>query len=121
MASQTHPYTYVKPAQLATRSIVSDAKPSATTTSASTSHKAADAQGKANLASPTTDNYERAAAAAATVQNKSAEGAGVLSGTDRPGLDRTKSWKMQDKRRDHMEGVLSGQPSGMGYSSTGGQ
>ena len=117
MASTTgtnNPYAYVKGSEMATRSLVGDEKPSQTTSSASHDH--ADALDKPAMTRKHTDNYEQAAAAAARDGN--AEGMATVSGTDRPGFGRQQSWSMQDKRREHHEGLL-GQPSGHGYRSTG--
>jgi len=117
MASTTsnNPYTYVKPSTMATRTLVGDDKPEHTISSAS--HDYPDAHEKPVLARKHTDNYGQAAAAAA--RDGKGEGTAVVSGTDRPGLDRQQSWSMQDKRRQHHEGLLESKAGGQGYHSTG--
>ncbi|KAK5674973.1 hypothetical protein LTS10_012385 [Elasticomyces elasticus] len=104
MASTTgsNQYSYVKASQMATRSLVGDEKPEHTISSASHDHP--DAHDKPIVAGKSTDNYEQAAATAA--KEGKGEGMATLSGTDRPGLGRQQSWSMQDKRRQHHEGLL---------------
>ena len=100
---------------MSTRSLLSDTKPNATTSSASHDHE--DAHDKPALDRKHTDTYEQAAAAAA--REGKGEGLGAVSGTDRPSIGRQQSWSMQDKRRQHHEGLLSGEPTTQGYYSTG--
>lgn len=99
---------------MATRSMVSDVKPTETP---SLSGNDSDAHGKPVLIRKTTDNYEQAAAAAAKSTNQTT-GTGAISGTDRPGIGRQQSWKMSDMKREHYEKLLDGQTNAQGYAST---
>ncbi|EMC96437.1 hypothetical protein BAUCODRAFT_33789 [Baudoinia panamericana UAMH 10762] len=108
-------FTYVKPSETATRSLISGNTPTQVVSTSSHDHEAAG--DRPVMLRKHTDNYEQAAAAAA--REGKAEGMGAISGTDRPGFQRQASWDIRDKRRDHHEAYLSGQPAGMGYSSGG--
>jgi len=122
----THPYTYPKSSAMATRSLVSDAKPSEIPSAASHDHDAAET--RPVLCRKTTDNYEQAAAAAAQggqvgglssisgPSPSSGGSGGAASDSDRPGILRQQSWSMSDKKRMHHEALL-GQPTSPGYHS----
>ncbi|KAK5175509.1 uncharacterized protein LTR77_000648 [Saxophila tyrrhenica] len=80
MASSTNAYTYQKPSTIATRSLVSDTKPTETP---STSSNDVDVQGKPVLQRRTTDNYEKAAAAATKANQIPATTAGSVAASTR--------------------------------------
>lgn len=109
-------YTYQKPSTMATRSLISDNKP---TESASTSSASAD-QDKPALQRRTTNNYEQAAAAAAKAGQLPATTAGsaAASVNDRPGAQRQQSWKMSDFKGQQQGQMLAGKAVGQGYSTT---
>ncbi|KAK5121629.1 hypothetical protein LTR85_004801 [Meristemomyces frigidus] len=116
----THPYTFQKPSAMATRTLVSDTKPTETASSFSNDMST---HGKPVLTGKTTDNYEQAAAAAAKAGTGSGAGQtvglGAISGTDRPGgLDRQQSWSMSDAKRQYHEQLLGGETNAQGYAST---
>lgn len=113
---------------MATRSLVSEARPSEIPSAASHDHDAAES--RPVLTRRTTDNYEQAAAAAA--QSRQVGGLSSISGpspsnggsggaasdSDRPGILRQQSWSMSDKKRMHHEALLRGQPTSPGYHSS---
>ncbi|KAK3057006.1 hypothetical protein LTR09_002044 [Extremus antarcticus] len=119
MAS-SNPYQYQKPSTMATRSLVSDAKPTELSSSSSANR---DSSGKPTLQRTTTDNYEKAAAAATKANQIPATTAGSVAASvaDRPGaLQRQQSWKMSDFKGQQQGQMMAGRGSGgQGYSSTG--
>lgn len=122
MASTTSSYSYAHqmPSAMATRTLISDTKP---TGIASTSSNDVDAHDRSILTGNVTGNYEQAAAAAAKAGTGTGPGQtvglGAVSGTDRPGgLDRQPSWSMSDAKRQYHEQLLGGQTNAQGYAST---
>ncbi|KJX97906.1 hypothetical protein TI39_contig453g00013 [Zymoseptoria brevis] len=104
-------YDYQRGSTTATRTLISDQKPSEIHSSASHDHhsSANDTQ-KPPLQRNTTNHYEQAVAAA----GQTAAGSEI---EERPALDRQQSWKMSDLKREHAEKMLSAEPRGQGYSS----
>ena len=102
---------------MATRSLVSDSKPTETPSSSSND---VDAHQKPILQRKTTDNYEQAAAAATKAGQMPATTAGsaAASVTDRPGVQMQQSWKRSDFKGQQQGQMLAGVPSGQGYSTT---
>jgi hypothetical protein len=116
-ASSSNPYAYQKPSTMATRSLVSDSKP---TEMPSSSSNDVDNKDKPTLQRRTTDNYEQAAAAATKAGQIPATTAGsaAASVTDRPGAKRQQSWKISDFKGQQQGQMLAGRPGGQGYSTT---
>ena len=116
----TNPYTYVKPSELATRSLVSGSKPDATTSSASHDHPDTPTHDRPVLHRKQTDNYEQAVAREQA--NKQDAGADMMvpgESAERPGINRQQSWKIQDQRRQFHEKLVGEGVTGHGYHSTG--
>ncbi|TKA77813.1 hypothetical protein B0A55_04603 [Friedmanniomyces simplex] len=132
-------YTYPKPSQLPTRSLLTTtttSEPSSTSRLGTQDHAQDHTQDhptdtSANRPVPTSNTTNHYAQAAA--REAQPEAPGNLSsgtGTDRPGpglLDRQPSWSLRDRRRQAHEGLLEGNGGGVkvggqgqgGYSSTG--
>jgi len=135
-STSSNQYSYPKASEMATRSLLSDDKPSEFAGSGSHDHEHEHehlrdrehehghepehdhehAHEKPVLTRKKTDNYEQAAAAAA----RSGEGQGMsaISGADRPGLQTRQSWQMSDHKRAQHERWLEGQTHDQGYYST---
>lgn len=115
MASTTQQYTYQTPSTMATRSLISDTKP--------TSIPDIDHTSRSTLQSTSTDNYEQAAAAATKANQIPATTAGSVAASvaDRPGAPlRQQSWKMSDFKGQQQGQMVAGRGgAGQGYSSTG--
>ena len=103
---------------MATRSLVSDSKPIETPSAWSNDMGHHD---KPILQSPTTDNYEKAAAAATRADHIPATTAGsaAASVADRPGMQqRQPSWNMSDLKGQHQGQMLAEKAGRHGYTST---
>ena len=112
MASTTssNQYTFQRASTMATRSLVSDSKPSETPSASSND---VDATQKPTLQRKTTNHYEQAAAGATTAGQPPA-----ATATDRPTVDRQQSWKRSDLKGQQQGQMLSNVAEGQGYSTT---
>ena len=131
--NNNNPYTFPRPSQLATRTLVGEQKTSETPSASS--YDAADAAGKPVLQRRLTDNYAQAAAAAASAGQQqhsptatsptSSTGGGEWGGAsatefgdERPLAARRQSWKMSDFKREKIEPMLAAAPNKLSYTST---
>lgn len=113
-SSGSSAYTQPKGAALATRSLVTGSNSAESPSAASTVND------KPTLQRRTTNHYEEAAAAATKAGQIPATTAAsaAASVTDRPGVQRTQSWKMSDLKGQQQGQMLAGKVVGQGYSTT---
>lgn len=111
--SNNNPYTFQRASTMATRSLISDTKPSEI---ASTSSNDVKGHAKETLQHETTTHYEQAAAEATKADRIPATTAAsaAASLSDRPGAKRQQNWKMSASRckltqlyTDRLPGVTS--------------
>lgn len=116
-SANSDPYAFQRASTLATRSLVSDTKP---TEMPSASSPDLDSHAKPNLQRKATNNYEEAAAEATRAGQMPATTAGSAAASiaDRPGMQRQQSWKRSDLKGQLQSQMLAGVTSGQGYSST---
>ena len=112
--AQQNPYAFQRAGTMATRSLISDPKPS------QTSSNEVDLHGKPTLQRKTTDHYEKAAAA--TTQSgqlpATTAASAAASFSDGPAsFQRQQSWKRSDLKGQHQAQMLASKPAGQGYSS----
>ena len=115
--TQSNPYTFQRASTMATRSLVSDTKPTETPSASSND---IDPHSKPTLQKMTTNNYEQAAVTATRSGQIPATTAASAAAfvTDRPGVQRQQSWKMSDFKGQQQGQMLAGKMSGgQGYSS----
>ncbi|CAK1360766.1 hypothetical protein CB0940_03780 [Cercospora beticola] len=114
--SETHPYSYQKPSTMATRSLVTDQKPTETPSASSYDHEDA-AKQPGVLKRRVTNNYEKALASTQTSDDHEHQQG---SNSPRPNLDRVQSFNKNDYKREMMQQTLAnaGSVEGHGYHST---